>query len=215
MRDEVKDMICSWMGEKTVIDHSRYLGLPVVLGRSKKEVFSFVVERNWKRMKGWKEGFLSKARKEVLIKVVAQAIPSYIMSSFKHPKGVCSEIERLMARFWWGAKEGERKVHWMSWDKLSDAKHIIGMGFRGVVDFNLSLLEKQIWRLQSKESSLLYKVWKSMCYLNCSVCEARLGQAPSFSWRSVWSSKELVIKGSRWRIGDGKKVYIWDDKWLP
>lgn len=41
MWDEVKDMIHSRMEAKTVIDHSRYLGLLVVLGRSKKEVFSF------------------------------------------------------------------------------------------------------------------------------------------------------------------------------
>lgn len=50
-------------------------------------------------MKGWKEGFLSRASKEVLIKVVVQAIPSYIMSFFKLPKGVCKEIERMMASF--------------------------------------------------------------------------------------------------------------------
>lgn len=65
------------------------------------------------------------------------------MSSFKLPKGVCSEIERLMARFWWGDKNGERKVYWISWNKLYDAKAVGGMGFRGVANFNLSLLGKQ------------------------------------------------------------------------
>lgn len=43
--DEDKHMIHRSMGVKTILSHSRYLGLTVGLGRSKKEVFSLVVER--------------------------------------------------------------------------------------------------------------------------------------------------------------------------
>jgi hypothetical protein len=82
-----KEMICQQIDIKTVTSHSRYLGLPVVFGRSKKDVFSFVQERVWKKVKGWKEKFLSRAGKETLIKAVAQAIPNYIMSCYKVPKG--------------------------------------------------------------------------------------------------------------------------------
>lgn len=46
----------------------------------------------------------------MLIKAVAQAISSYIMSYFKFFEGICKEIEGLMARFWWGVKGG-RKMH--------------------------------------------------------------------------------------------------------
>ncbi|CAI8590044.1 unnamed protein product [Vicia faba] len=136
-------MISNRMGVKRVTNHSKYLGLPVVLGRSKKEVFCLVMERIWKKTKGWKEGFLSNVGREVLIKVVAHAILSYIMSSFKLHVGVCLEIKQLMVRFWWGAKEGEIKVNWMSWDKLSDEKVIGGKGFGGIVDFNLNLIGKK------------------------------------------------------------------------
>ncbi|KAI5415165.1 hypothetical protein KIW84_040570 [Lathyrus oleraceus] len=89
------------MGVKTVISHSRYLGLFVVLGRSKKEVFSIVVDHLWKKMNVWKEMFLLRVKKEILIKAVAQAIPSYIMSYFKIPEGVCKDIKALMPKFWW------------------------------------------------------------------------------------------------------------------
>lgn len=73
-------MIQERMGVKTVQRHSKYLRLPIIYGRSKKEIFRLVIERVWKKIKGWKEKFLSRAGKEVLIKVVARAIPSYIMS---------------------------------------------------------------------------------------------------------------------------------------
>lgn len=53
--EEEKEMICNQMNVKTVMSHTRYLGLPVVFGRSKKEIFSFVIDRVWKKRKGWKE----------------------------------------------------------------------------------------------------------------------------------------------------------------
>ncbi|CAI8589003.1 unnamed protein product [Vicia faba] len=92
------------LGFRGVNNHSRYLGLPIVFGRSKKEVFKLVVERVWKKVKGWKENFLSKAGKEVLIKAVAQAIPAYIMSYYRISKSSCKEIEYMIIKFWWGSK---------------------------------------------------------------------------------------------------------------
>jgi hypothetical protein len=68
-----KDMICQQIAIKTVTSHSRYLGLPVVLGRSKKDIFSFVQERVWKKIKGWNEKFLSWTGKATLIKAIAQS----------------------------------------------------------------------------------------------------------------------------------------------
>lgn len=66
-----QQMICEKMEVKTVHSHVRYLGLPVVFGRSKRDIFSFVQNRAWKKLKGWKEKCLSRARKETLIKAVA------------------------------------------------------------------------------------------------------------------------------------------------
>ncbi|XP_058727572.1 uncharacterized protein LOC131599118 [Vicia villosa] len=110
----VIEMIYNRMGVKTLQSHSKYLGLPVLFGRSKKEVFSLVVDSVWKKLKGWKEGVLFQARKEVLIIAVAQAIPLYIMSCFKISEGVCKELESMMAKFWWVSREGERKLYWVS-----------------------------------------------------------------------------------------------------
>lgn len=51
--------------------NEKYLGLPVHIGRSEDMV--------WKRIQGWKEKFLSWAGKEILIKAVSQAIPTFAM----------------------------------------------------------------------------------------------------------------------------------------
>ncbi|XP_057425489.1 uncharacterized protein LOC130718848 [Lotus japonicus] len=67
------------LGVKAVERHEKYLGLPTFVGRSKPQVFSFVRERIWKKLKGWKEKALSRLGREVLIKSTAQAIPTYVI----------------------------------------------------------------------------------------------------------------------------------------
>lgn len=100
VQDEAKDMIHNRMHVKTLTRHAKYLGLPVILGRSKKENFSMVMDRVWKKIKGWKEKVMSRSSKEILIKAVAQAIPNFIMSCYRILTGVCHKIEGLLAKFW-------------------------------------------------------------------------------------------------------------------
>lgn len=109
-----KNMICNRMVVKTMKAHSRYLGLPIPFGRFKKAIFSFVIDRISKKLKGWREKCLSRAGMETLIKAIAQAIPNYIMGCLKFPEGYCKEIESMIVRFWWGSRETDRKIHWMS-----------------------------------------------------------------------------------------------------
>ena len=56
-------------------------------------------------MQGWKEKLLSQVGKEVMIKVVVQFIPTYSMSMFKLPVGLCKDIEAMIRKFWWGQGE--------------------------------------------------------------------------------------------------------------
>jgi hypothetical protein len=46
----------------------KYLGLPVLVGRSKMRTFEGIQSRVRKKVDGWKEKFLSQAGKEILIK---------------------------------------------------------------------------------------------------------------------------------------------------
>lgn len=45
--------------------------------------------------------------------------------------------------------------------------------------------------------------------------QASLGRNPSLIWKSIWATGAVLIRGWCWRIGNGEKVLINDDAWLP
>jgi hypothetical protein len=74
------------MGVRHVLGTGNYLGLPSMIGRKKKEIFDYIKDRIWKRINSWRGRALSRAGKEVMIKFVLQAIPSYVMSIYLLPE---------------------------------------------------------------------------------------------------------------------------------
>lgn len=76
---------------------NKYLGMPTHFGRSKEQDFNFIMDRIWKKLKGWKEKCLSFEGRGILIRVVAQAIPTYIMSCFLLP--IVTGLKELFSPF--------------------------------------------------------------------------------------------------------------------
>ncbi|XP_012854346.1 PREDICTED: uncharacterized protein LOC105973839 [Erythranthe guttata] len=102
------------LGFHIVDRHEKYLGLPATIGNAKKNIFAYLRDRVWSKIKGWGEKQLSKAGKEVLIKAVLQAIPSYVMSCFLLPACLIKEIEAAIRRLWWG-NGANKGMAWLSW----------------------------------------------------------------------------------------------------
>jgi hypothetical protein len=99
----VREKIIKLAGVPESQRYDTYLGLPALVGKSRIREFQGIKDRVRKRVTDWKTKFLSQAGKEVLIKAVVQAIPSYSMSMFLLPKELCKELNSMMQNILVGA----------------------------------------------------------------------------------------------------------------
>ena len=87
------------LGVHDIRHYEKYLGLPSLTGKGKRASFDYIKERVWRKLQGWEGKLLSQAGREVLIKAVIHAIPTYAMGCFKLPMGLCNEIEVMIRKF--------------------------------------------------------------------------------------------------------------------
>lgn len=187
----------------SVVDgHGIHLGLPTITMRNKRCQFGFLRDKVIQKINGWSAKMFSQGGREVLIKSVLQAIPSYSMSCFRLPYSLCHDLEQLCAKFWWQGKEGKRGLHWLNWDSMCLPKCRGGLGFRRFSAFNKSMLAKQVWRIIQMPNSLVARILKSRYFKNVDIMDAGLGSNPSYIWRSLLWGRDLIQKGLCWRVGN-------------
>jgi hypothetical protein len=97
---EVKQQILDMSGIPSSQQYDKYLGLPALVGKSHTKEFKCIIDKVWKMLQDWKLKLLSQAGREILLKAVVQAIPTYCMSVFLLPKTLCQQINTLMQKFW-------------------------------------------------------------------------------------------------------------------
>jgi hypothetical protein len=205
VREEIKEILQVQNESLT----EKYLGMPTEVGSCKNGSFKYLRDRIWKYIQGWMEQLLSSGGKEVLIKLVAHAIPTFSMSCFKLTRGLCQYIDSVIRSFWLGSKDGQRKVAWVSWDVLTMPKYLGGLGFKDMELFNLALLAKQAWRLLQSPDTLSARILRAVYFPNGDFMTAELGSRPSQIWRAVLHGREALKLGLIRRIGNGQSASIW------
>jgi hypothetical protein len=137
------------------------------------------------------------------------------MSCFDLTKSFCDDLSMINARYWWSQQDKTNKIHWLSWEKLTRSKKVGGLGFRDLHLFNLAMLSRQAWRLLTNPNTLCGQVLKARYFPNSDILHCVPRDGISYSWRSILKGADLLKEGVIWRIGNGEKVKIWEDPWLP
>lgn len=94
-------------------------------------------------------------------------------------------------------------------------KEYDGLGFRDLECFNQALLAKQAWRMLHSPNSFPCRIFKAKYFPHSPITFVVLGSRPSFIWRNFWQATHLLKEVLIWRVGDGTKIHVWKDKWLP
>lgn len=134
------------------------MGLPEHFGRSKKDLFSFIVDKIKQKAASWSTKLLSGAGKLVMLKSVRSAMPTYAMTCFKLPQSLCKHIKPALTRFWWDSSLEKRKISWIAWDKMAEPKCLGDLGFKDTNNSYDALLAKLAWRLLTYPNSLLARI---------------------------------------------------------
>lgn len=167
----------------------------IILVDQKSKSFLFFINRVWKKAHGWKDKFLSKGGKEILIKYVLQ----YDFENY--------------SSIWWKGGSGQG-INWISWKRLCLKKKDGGLGFKDLRIFNQALLAKQRWRILQFSDTLAARVLKAKYFPSSNFLHEKVESQPSFLWRSLLKGRELLNLRLRWRIGNGEQVRVFQDPWL-
>lgn len=115
VRVDKQQQLKQQLGVHKDLSTDKYLGLPAFVGRSKKSIFNYLKDKMWRCIQGWSEKCLSRGGKAVLLRNVAQTIPTYTMSCFLISKSLSQELERMMNSFLWGNVTNDYKgLRWLS-----------------------------------------------------------------------------------------------------
>jgi len=196
----------------------KYLQMPIGGCHKRGKFWDKVVNRIKSRLGRWKDRYISRAGRLCLIKSVLSSIPLFCLSLFKFLFTVLKKIVCLQGNFLWGWGLEGRKI---AWDKFCKSREASGLDIIKVRLFNLALLGKWIWRLNSDKGGL----WRE-------VIESKYGgwrglneqwdnnRKVSLCWRDlmkVWRSVEWGGKFEdcfNWEVGNGRDILFWTDNWV-
>nr|GEZ93570.1 RNA-directed DNA polymerase, eukaryota [Tanacetum cinerariifolium] len=152
-----------------------------------------------------------------LLKLVLGASPIYNLSIYKALITVLKEMESIRSNFFKGADNNDRKISWVSWDKVLASKKVGGLGVSSYYALNRALILKWVWRFVSQDGSLWFRVIQA---LHGTLLESHQVQITSL-WSSMLREMHvLVLKGfdlmahCKKRIGDGNNTSFWRDPWI-
>ncbi|KAK3219671.1 hypothetical protein Dsin_013641 [Dipteronia sinensis] len=125
---------------------------------------------------------LTKGGRLVLIKAVLSSIPTYFMLVFKMPVGVALSIEKLQRKYFWGDGVEKRKIHLVDCVTICKNKKMGGLGVGRMLDKNLSLLAKWVWRF---------------------VVHSLFAEGSR--------SKKILTNGLKVVVGNGERIRLWSE----
>ncbi|GJV82670.1 RNA-directed DNA polymerase, eukaryota, reverse transcriptase zinc-binding domain protein [Tanacetum coccineum] len=108
--------------------------------------------------------------------------------------------------------KGKAKV---SWDAICKPKDQRGLGLKNLGVWNEVLMLKYLWNVASKKDTLWVKCIYVEKIKGRSIWEVQCENKSSVGWKNILSLKDKARRHIWWKIGNGKSVNVWHDRWCP
>nr|GEU30160.1 RNA-directed DNA polymerase, eukaryota [Tanacetum cinerariifolium] len=201
------------------VDDAVLWGNGVIVGDSMswKLAWADTVQKLHSWLSKWKVKTLSIGGRLTLLKSILGASPLYNMSIYKVPKGVMKEMEAIRCKFFSGADPAERKITWVSWDKVLASKKNGGLGVSSFHALNRALLLKWVWHFLSQDGFLWYRIIQALYGASFELHPVN----QSSIWCSILREMQVLIsKGfdfvshCKKCVGDNHNTRFWYDSWV-
>lgn len=214
------NIITSSFGFSSSMDKGfSYLGAPVIRGRRKICFFEHLISRIEKKIASWKGKLLSFGGKLTLIKHVLSAVPVYTMMATNVPNGVIKKINTSIKNFLWQSREGEKRRHWIAWNKICTPIDEGGLGIQPLWLIQKAAIYKAAWQVFHGSSSDIWASFSRLKYKNTVwgddinkpfflKCTTR----SSPYWKKIWSVFDAILEASAWMAGKGH-IPFWSTRW--
>ncbi|XP_026377532.1 uncharacterized protein LOC113271823 [Papaver somniferum] len=167
------------------------------------------------RIQKWIGKTLAQASKMILNKDTLANLATYQMSCFMLPKKITNKRDAIQRDFWWGKETNNKGYYPASYSCLCKPIHKGGLGFRDAHKFNLALIAKLSWRILKEPKALWVSQLRPKYFRKTSSFRANIPTSSSWIWKCTYKGIKLVEQNNIWEIGEGKKVNIWEDNWIP
>ncbi|GFS35677.1 hypothetical protein Acr_00g0041410 [Actinidia rufa] len=145
----------------------RYLGILVAASRLTIDQFSPLISKISEYINAWVGSTLSYAGRSELIKLVLQGVECFWLSILPIPTGVIGKIISLCRNFLWVGKVTAAKKPLVAWKDMCRPRQEGGLGFVDLKGWNMALMSKALWNLQSKKDSLWRKDQSRQLWTEC------------------------------------------------
>nr|GEX36940.1 hypothetical protein [Tanacetum cinerariifolium] len=196
-----------------------YLGVKVDVTVSKISSWDEVNSKVKSRLSKWKLSSLSIGGRLTLLKSVISSIPLYHISIFKVPLGVINNLKSIRRNFFNGVDGSNKKLVWISWEKVLMSKKKGGLGLASLFSLNRGLMFKWIWRFKTQIQSLCARVIKSIYGANGALDKPNHNYRRSPLLDILHEASALKLKGIdlydyiHKEVGNGEDTVFWEDHW--
>lgn len=120
----------------------KYLSVPIRGNHNRIVFWNGLLDKIRKKLSKWKGELISMAGRAILIRFVISTKPLYLLSLFKVPKIVCSELITIQRQFLRGWGCDKKKLARIKWRTVCNTRECGGLSIKDIEKFNKALLGK-------------------------------------------------------------------------